>query len=129
MAWSTCPTSGRWSSRRDDAGKMVDRLLNWFHTHRRDLPWRRTEDPYAIWVSEVMLQQTQVQTVLPYYERFMRRFPTLEALAEAPEEDVIREWAGLGYYARARNLRRGAQAVVEEHGGRVPEGVGELLRL
>jgi A/G-specific adenine glycosylase len=76
-----------------------------------------------------MLQQTQVQTVLPYYERFMRRFPTLEALAGAPEEDVIREWAGLGYYARARNLRRGAQAVLAEHGGRVPRDLAALLRL
>jgi A/G-specific adenine glycosylase len=104
-------------------------LLAWFRANQRDLPWRRTADPYAIWVSEVMLQQTQVQTVLPYYERFMRRFPTLESLAEAPEEDVIREWAGLGYYARARNLRRGAQAVVAEHGGQVPREVAGLLRL
>src|SRR5439155_17889357 len=106
-----------------------DALLAWFREHQRDLPWRRTGDPYAIWVSEVMLQQTQVQTVLPYYERFMGRFPTLEALAVAPEEAVIREWAGLGYYARARNLRRGAQAVLAEHGGRVPRDVAALLRL
>jgi A/G-specific adenine glycosylase len=108
---------------------FAEALLAWFRAHQRDLPWRRTGDPYAIWVSEVMLQQTQVQTVLPYYERFMQRFPTLEALAGAPEEDVIREWAGLGYYARARNLRRGAQAVLAEYGGQIPREAPKLLRL
>jgi A/G-specific adenine glycosylase len=111
------------------ADTFAPALLQWFRAHQRDLPWRRSADPYAIWVSEAMLQQTQVQTVLPYYERFMARFPTLAALAEASEEDVIREWAGLGYYARARNLRRGAQAVLAEHGGQVPRDVARLLRL
>jgi A/G-specific adenine glycosylase len=88
------------------------RLLGWYHGARRDLPWRRTRDPYAIWVSEVMLQQTRVETVIPYYARFLERFPTPEALAEAPEDDVLAAWSGLGYYRRARLLQRGAASVV-----------------
>src|SRR5262245_55649827 len=87
-------------------------LLAWFRAHARDLPWRRTRDPYAIWVSEVMLQQTQVATVLPYYERWMARFPTVAALAAADEDDVLHAWAGLGYYSRARALLAGARALV-----------------
>jgi A/G-specific adenine glycosylase len=104
-------------------------LIEWYCGARRDLPWRRTRDPYAIWVSEIMLQQTQVATVIPFYERFMARFPTLEALATAPEDDVLRLWAGLGYYSRARNLQRGAQEVLARHHGRVPEAVDDLLGL
>ncbi|MBW3622089.1 MAG: A/G-specific adenine glycosylase [Armatimonadetes bacterium] len=104
-------------------------LLDWFRAHQRDLPWRRDMDPYAIWVSEIMLQQTQVATVIPYFERFMARFPTLRDLAEAPEEEVMRLWAGLGYYSRARNLRRGAQEVLERFEGRVPSRVEDLLTL
>src|SRR5262245_36908880 len=104
-------------------------LIDWFQACRRDLPWRRTNDPYAIWVSEIMLQQTQVLTVIPYYERFMERFPTLAALDEAEEAAVIHAWAGLGCYARARNLQRGAQAVMERCGGTVPRDPAELLRL
>ena len=84
-------------------------LLAWFRRHARDLPWRRTNDPYAIWISEVMLQQTQVKTVLPYYERFLGRFPDVRALAEAKLDDVLRAWAGLGYYSRARNLHAAAR--------------------
>src|SRR5262245_7901310 len=87
---------------------------------RRDLPWRRTRDPYAIWVSEIMLQQTRVATVIPYWERWMARFPTVRALADAPLDDVLAAWAGLGYYSRARNLHRGAADVVARHDGRVP---------
>jgi A/G-specific adenine glycosylase len=97
------------------------RLLAWFRRHRRDLPWRATRDPYAIWVSEVMLQQTQVAAVIPYYRRFLQTFPTLDALAAAAEEDVLRLWEGLGYYRRARDLHRGARWLVAEHSGRLPD--------
>jgi A/G-specific adenine glycosylase len=86
-------------------------LLSWFRRGARDLPWRRTKDPYAIWVSEIMLQQTQVATVIPYYERWMRRFPTVRALARARLDAVLKAWEGLGYYARARNLRRAARSL------------------
>ena len=103
------------------------RLLAWYARNKRDLPWRRTSDPYAIWVSEAMLQQTQVATVLPYYERFLERFPDLPALAAAEDDEVLAMWSGLGYYRRARSLRDGARAVCERHGGRVP-GDPEALR-
>ncbi|MCI0652515.1 MAG: A/G-specific adenine glycosylase [Planctomycetes bacterium] len=96
------------------------RLARWFARARRDLPWRRTRDPYAVWISEVMLQQTRVQAVIPYYERFLARFPTAAALAAAREEDVLAAWAGLGYYARGRNLHGAARALVREHGGSIP---------
>ncbi len=95
-------------------------LLEWFRQNRRDLPWRRTRDPYHIWLSEIMLQQTQVATATPYYERFLARFPTLAALAAASVDDVLAEWAGLGYYRRARYLHAGAQAMVRDHGGVIP---------
>lgn len=91
-------------------------LLAWYEIHKRDLPWRRTKDPYAVWVSEAMLQQTRVTAVLPYYERFLNRFPSFEALANAPEADVLAQWAGLGYYYRARNLQKAARRMVEEGG-------------
>ncbi len=104
-------------------------LLAWFDRSQRDLPWRRTRDPYAIWVSEVMLQQTQVATVIPYWERFLARFPTLPALAAAPLPEVLALWRGLGYYARARNLHRAAGAVVEAHGGKLPGSVDALAAL
>jgi len=103
------------------------RLLSWYERHGRDLPWRRTRDPYAIWVAETMLQQTQVGTAIPYYERFLARFPTVEALAAAPLDHVLKAWEGLGYYARARNLHRAARRVVEEWGSRLPQSP-ELLR-
>ena len=96
------------------------RLLDWYRRHRRDLPWRRTRDPYRVWVSEVMLQQTTVKTVLPYYERFLARFPTVGALAAAEEHDVLAAWSGLGYYHRARNLQRGARHVLDHHAGEFP---------
>ncbi|HEV2106072.1 MAG TPA: A/G-specific adenine glycosylase, partial [Candidatus Eisenbacteria bacterium] len=95
-------------------------LLGWYRRSRRDLPWRASRDPYRIWVSEAMLQQTQVTTVLPYYERFVTRFPGLRALAGAPRADVLAAWAGLGYYRRARHLHDAARIVVREHRGRVP---------
>jgi len=94
------------------------RLLAWFRSTQRDLPWRRDRDPYHIWVSEIMLQQTQVQTVIPYYERFLQRFPTVAALAAAPEQEVLRLWEGLGYYRRARNLHRAARQIVERQNGK-----------
>ena len=97
--------------------------------HQRDLPWRRTRDPYAIWVSEIMLQQTRVDTVIPFYTLFMKRFPVIEALAAAPLEEVLKAWENLGYYSRARHLHRASQKVVEEFGGKVPETRSELLSL
>jgi len=102
-------------------------LLSWYDRHRRELPWRRTKDPYGVWVSEVMLQQTTVKTATPYYEAFLKRFPTLQALAEEPEEEVLGAWSGLGYYHRARNLHRGAQHVAERHGGRFPRTLEAAL--
>jgi len=104
-------------------------LLDWYDTHKRDLPWRRTRDPYAVWVSETMLQQTRVETVIPYYERFLARFPDVESLASADGEEVYALWTGLGYYSRARNLQAAARAVVGEHGGRLPEEAGALRGL
>ncbi|MBZ5640709.1 MAG: A/G-specific adenine glycosylase [Acidobacteriia bacterium] len=104
-------------------------LLRWYRANRRDLPWRRTRDPYAIWVSEAMLQQTQVSTVVPYYGRFLAAFPGVAELADAPEEAILAAWSGLGYYRRALALKAGAQAVVARHGGRVPSDPADLLAL
>jgi A/G-specific adenine glycosylase len=104
-------------------------LLPWFRRSGRDLPWRRNRDPYRIWVSEVMLQQTQVATVVPYFERFLQSFPTLPALARADEQEVLRLWAGLGYYRRARDLHRAARLLAAEHGGRFPDDPAVLRRL
>ncbi|MGZ6080081.1 MAG: A/G-specific adenine glycosylase [Myxococcaceae bacterium] len=104
-------------------------LLRWYDGQARDLPWRRTRDPYAIWVSEVMLQQTQVSVVIPYWSAFLARFPDVAALARASLDDVLAAWRGLGYYARARNLKRAAEAVLEWHGGQLPDDVEALRRL
>lgn len=104
-------------------------LLTWFEANRRDLPWRRTRDPYAVLVSEVMLQQTQVDRVIPYYERWLDRFPTARALAEAPTSEVITLWSGLGYNRRAVNLQRTASAVVENYDGLFPRDPEELVKL
>jgi A/G-specific adenine glycosylase len=104
-------------------------LLRWYRRHRRDLPWRRTRDPWAIWVSEAMLQQTRVETVIPYYERFLHRFPDVGTLARADLEDVLGLWAGLGYYSRARNLHGAAREVMERFGGRIPGSAEELRTL
>jgi A/G-specific adenine glycosylase len=101
-------------------------LLEWYRRSRRDLPWRKTRDPYAIWVSEIMLQQTRVETVIPYWQRWMASFPTVQALAAAPLDEVLRHWAGLGYYSRARNLHRAAQQI---GGGKIPDTVEGLLEL
>ncbi|MGB3295011.1 MAG: A/G-specific adenine glycosylase [Phormidesmis sp.] len=105
------------------------RLLSWYAAQGRDLPWRRTRDPYAIWISEIMLQQTQVKTVIPYYERWLKHFPTVERLAATPQQTVLKLWEGLGYYARARNLHKAAQQVVVEHGGQFPEELEEAIAL
>jgi A/G-specific adenine glycosylase len=104
-------------------------LLSWYRRNRRDLPWRRSRDPYQIWVAETMLQQTRVETALRYYERFLTRFPDLESLATADSDDVLGEWAGLGYYGRARNLQAAARQVVEDWGGEIPEDVEGLRTL
>jgi A/G-specific adenine glycosylase len=102
-------------------------LSAWYRKNARALPWRETRDPYRIWVSEIMLQQTQVQTVIPYYERWLQKFPTLESLAKAPISDVLKSWAGLGYYRRARMLHEGAKHVVKDHSGIIPRNA-EALR-
>lgn len=105
------------------------RLLTWFTGARRAMPWRETDDPYRIWLSEVMLQQTRVDQAQPYYERFVAAFPTVEALADADLDDVLRCWEGLGYYARARNLHRAARRVVDVYGGRVPDDYDAIRTL
>ncbi len=104
-------------------------LLAWFAVNARDMPWRRTRDPYAIWVSEVMLQQTQVDTVIPYYHRFLDTFPTIDRLAAADLDRLLKIWEGLGYYTRARNLHKAARAVVENHAGQIPNSFDALLSL
>src|SRR5258706_8704774 len=104
-------------------------LLTWFAAFARDLPWRYTRDPYHILVSEVMLQQTQVDRVVPRYQAFLDQFPTIEALAAAPVAEVIRAWSGLGYNRRAVNMQRAARTVLEQHGGGVPRDVAALRRL
>src|SRR5712664_2158675 len=104
-------------------------LLGWFSQFQRDLPWRRTKDPYRIWLSEIMLQQTRVAAAIPYYERFLQRFPDVHALAAAPQEEVLRLWSGLGYYSRARNLQKGAQQVVAKHRGLFPTHLDDALAL
>jgi A/G-specific adenine glycosylase len=104
-------------------------LLAWFERCARDLPWRRHRTPYRVWLAEVMLQQTQVETVIPYYERFLTRFPTVESLTQAPLADVLKLWEGLGYYARARNLHAAARQIVDVHGGQIPDAFEALLEL
>lgn len=105
------------------------RLLAWFRTAKRDLPWRGTSDPYRIWLSEIMLQQTRVSAAIPYYERFLARLPSIGDLAAASEAEVLRLWSGLGYYSRARNLRLAAQAIVARHGGAFPRALEDTLAL
>jgi A/G-specific adenine glycosylase len=108
---------------------FAERLLDWYSKNARKLPWRNRPDPYAVWVSEIMLQQTRVETVLPYYDRWMSRFPTLESLAQASLREVLSIWEGLGYYSRARNLHRAAQQVMSEQGGKLPQEVKSLAKL
>lgn len=104
-------------------------LLSWYQDEKRDLPWRRTSNPYYIWVSEVMLQQTRVDTVIPYYERFIEKYPTMTTLAEAEENELLKMWEGLGYYSRVRNLQEGVREVVTSYGGKVPTNRKEISTL
>jgi A/G-specific adenine glycosylase len=108
---------------------FAQKLLAWYARHKRALPWRKTRDPYRIWLSEVLLQQTRVEAVIPYYHAFLKRFPDVFALANAPLDDVMKTWEGAGYYARARNLHRTANIVAHAHGGKFPRTVAGLLEL
>ncbi len=112
-----------------DPKRIRRKLLGWYDGHRRRLPWRETRDPYAIWISEIMLQQTQVKMVVPYYLRFLERFPTVETLAHAPLGEVLKTWENLGYYARVRNLHKAAGKIVEQYGGLIPDSREEIIRL
>jgi A/G-specific adenine glycosylase len=113
-----------------EARRLRRRLLRWYEHHgRKDLPWKRSRDPYRVWVSEIMLQQTQVSTVIPYYERFLKRFPDLRSLARANLDSVLHHWTGLGYYARARNLKRAAEVIVNDHGGCFPRAIEQVCAL
>jgi A/G-specific adenine glycosylase len=109
--------------------KIQVKLLRWFEKNGRDLPWRKTQDPYAIWVSEIMLQQTRVATVIPYYQEFLKLFPTVRHLAKANLLEVLKTWEGLGYYSRARNLHRASKIVLKEFNGKVPDNLRDLLSL
>src|SRR5580704_14564302 len=115
----------------DAAGRrrFQQRLLEWFDRYKRELPWRKDRDPYRVWVSEVMLQQTRVAAVVDHYQRFLRRFPTTEKLASARESSVLAAWSGLGYYRRARMLHAAAKRIVKEHGGKFPGGAEDLRAL
>ena len=116
--------------KRSEQAAFATRVVQWQRRHgRHDLPWQNTRDPYRVWLSEIMLQQTQVTTVLGYYARFAARFPDVATLAVAPLDDVLALWSGLGYYSRARNLHRCAQAVVRDHGGHFPGSSVELAQM
>lgn len=108
---------------------LQQNLLSWFDEHQRDLPWRHTYDPYQVWISEIMLQQTQVKTVLPYFERWIKRLPTLESVAAADEQTILKLWEGLGYYSRARNLQKAAREIVEKYGGLFPSDYDRIREL
>ena len=108
---------------------LQNKLLKWYDHAKRDMPWRQTSDPYLIWVSEIMLQQTQVKTVIPYYNKWVREFPTIQSLAEAPESRVLKLWEGLGYYSRAKNLRKAAQLVMDNFSCKVPNTLKEIISL
>ncbi len=108
---------------------LTSALLDWYRTVRRDLPWRKSQDPYPIWISEVMLQQTRVETVIPYFDRFMKQYPTVDALAAAQEEDVLKYWEGLGYYSRVRNLHAAVREVAAKYGGEIPRTYEEMRAL
>src|SRR3984957_3809741 len=109
--------------------KFQNNLLAWFRAHQRDLPWRSSRDPYRIWVAEIMLQQTRIAAVMPYYDRFLEHFPTVESLAAAPQQEVLKLWSGLGYYSRARNLHSAAKQIVADHAGNFPRDLEEALEV
>ena len=108
------PRNRKGNSKQREAALLRRNLLRWYGRHRRQLPWRNSRDPYRIWISEVMLQQTRVQAVIPYYEKFLRLFPDIQTLAAAEEQTLLACWSGLGYYSRARNLRKAAQRMMQE---------------
>ncbi len=108
---------------------FAEQLVRWYRANQRDLPWRRTKDPYHIWVSEIMLQQTRVDTVIPYYQRFLEKFPSIAALAEAPEAELLKAWEGLGYYSRVRNMQIAARTIQEAYGGKMPNTREEISKL
>jgi A/G-specific adenine glycosylase len=118
-----------WNLEKPALANFRKKLLRWFHAEKRDLPWRKKRDSYRIWISEIMLQQTRVAAVIPYYEKFLRRFPTVRALASAKTESVLQFWAGLGYYSRARNLHQAAKQIVKGHHGEFPRTRNEALNL
>ena len=104
-----------------DLSVLVEPTLTWYEANKRDLPWRKDKDPYHIWVSEIMLQQTRVEAVIPYYERFMTALPTIEALAKCQEDPLLKLWEGLGYYNRVRNMQKAAQTICAEYGGQMQQ--------
>ncbi len=108
---------------------FVQNLLNWYRSHARQLPWRGHPDPYVVWISEIMLQQTRVETVIPYFERWLARFPSVQSLAKADQQAVLQQWEGMGYYSRARNLQRAARIVVAQYDGKLPADLAELQKL
>ncbi len=108
---------------------LAKKLLAWYKANARDLPWRGVNEPYAVWVSEIMLQQTRVETVLPYYQRWMKRFPDVQTLADASQQEVLNYWEGLGYYSRARNFHKAAQMVMDQYGGELPANLNALKKL
>jgi A/G-specific adenine glycosylase len=114
---------------RKDSRHIAENILSWYARHQRDLPWRNTRDPYYIWISEVMLQQTQVETVIPYYHRFVSQFPTVRRLAEASLDRVLKAWENMGYYARARNLHAAAREIAKRFGGKIPDTWDGLMGL
>ncbi len=109
--------------------KFQRRLLRWYETHRRELPWRHNPTPYRVWISEIMLQQTQAATVVPYYDRFLKRFQDMKSLARASEQEILELWSGLGYYSRARNIHKAAKLIIEEHGGVFPSEINKIRTL
>lgn len=113
----------------EELKQIVEPLVEWYQRNKRDLPWRRTKNPYCIWVSEIMLQQTRVEAVKPYYERFLQTLPTVKDLATAQEETILKLWEGLGYYSRVRNMQKAAIQIMEEHHGHFPENHAQLLKL
>ena len=109
--------------------ETIDRLVGWYRGNRRDLPWRKDKDPYGIWLSEIMLQQTRVEAVIDYYERFRKQYPDVESLSEADDETLLRLWEGLGYYSRVRNMKKCAQVLMKEYDGMLPADKEELMKL
>jgi A/G-specific adenine glycosylase len=122
-------SNSKFKTQNSKLAKLIPALLNWFPANARDLPWRRTRDPYAIWVSEIMLQQTQVKTVIPYWKRWMRELPTIVAVANASPGKIHKLWEGLGYYTRARNLQKAAQQIMKKYRGKFPQNFDDVLAL